>query len=410
MSPRCIRGVLHAGFETSSVATPGALGSSFFSLAIELELAASPKPTASPASAAGRSRRPRRRSSAERGPSGRRHRAAAPGRGASRSSVGIGPRSPQRGLGDVLDQGGARASRRRRHAAGAAAATERADAGAGAGAVAPAPAPTPVLVLVAGPMARRPPSWPASPRGGGRLRRRRGTTGTAASRRRCRPRPRIGAAAPFLPLAPRAAAPRRLEVNHAPPARPRRRSAASRACCSRPRRAPPGRAPASVVIYLLNPRGDSGWPRPRRSPRQHGRSADRRRGRGPAVAACAPPRRRGAVFFDSRWSRRRPPRRPRPRGEFACAALDPGRSSPPRVDPWPKNSPRARRALRGRSAPPRRSDSRGTSGRRLRARLATLGPKDSCSFDWGRRIHALSRLTGCSGKALWQRGAMCAPL
>ena len=28
----------------------------------------------------------------------------------------------------------------------------------------------------------------------------------------------------------------------------------------------------------------------------------------------------------------------------------------------------------------------------------------------GLRIHALSRLTGCSGKALWQRGAMCAPL
>ena len=37
-----LKGVLHAGpgasFETSSKATPGALGSSFFSLAIELEL------------------------------------------------------------------------------------------------------------------------------------------------------------------------------------------------------------------------------------------------------------------------------------------------------------------------------------------------------------------------------------
>mmetsp|Transcript_6635 Transcript_6635/g.18598 ORF Transcript_6635/g.18598 Transcript_6635/m.18598 type:complete len:264 (-) Transcript_6635:104-895(-) len=229
---------------------------------------------------------------------------------------------------------------------------------------------------------------------------------TAESRRRCRPRPRTGAAAPFLPLAQRAAAPRRLEVNHAPPARPRRRTAASRACCSRPRRAPPGRAPASVVIYLSNPRGDSKSPRPRRSPRRPGRSADRRRGRGPAAAACAPPRRRGAAFVDLRWPRRRPPRRPRPRGEFAFVKPDLGHSSPPRVDPWPGSSPRGRRAPRDRLERLRRSGSLGTIFRMLRARLATPVPKDSCSFEaYGVLWQALAALW----QALWQRGAMCSP-
>ena len=158
------------------------------------------------------------------------------------------------------------------------------------------PVPVLVLVLVAGPMAQR--------RRRGRRRRAAAVVVAAAAprnrrwtaaRRRCRPRPRTGAAAPSPLLAPRAVAPRRLEVNHAPPARPRRRTAASRACCSRPRRGRPGRAPASVVIYLSKPRGDSGWPRPRRSPRRRGHISDRRRGRGPAAAACAPPRRRGAA-------------------------------------------------------------------------------------------------------------------
>ena len=210
-----------------------------------------------------------------------------------------------------LPQGGARASRRPATCGrGASPTTEPMQARTRARAPVLVPVLVLVLVLVAGPMARR--------RRRGRRRcaaaaaeaaaAPRNRRWTAAGRRRCRPRPRTGAAAPFLPLAPHAAAPRRLEVNHAPPARPRRRTAASRACCSRPRRAPPGRAPASVVIYQWTPRGDSKSPRPLRSPRRRGRSADKRRGRGPATAASAPPRRRGAAFFDSRWSRRRPPR------------------------------------------------------------------------------------------------------
>ena len=262
----------------------------------------------------------------------------------------------------------------------------------------------PVLVPVAVPVVRRAPSS-ASPRGGGG-----GGCGGAEEpppdrrgRRRRRPRPRTGAAAPSPPLAPRAAARRRPTVGHAPPARPRRRSAASRACCSRPRRGPPGRAPASVVTYLLNPRGDSKSPRPRRSPRQLGRSADGPRGRGPAAAACAPPRRRGAAFVDSRWSRRRPPRRPprearlHSRARSKSFVASQGRSM-------------AKLAARPTSAA-------GSFGAASTLRLRNHRPQASrAACDAGAEGFMLFRGDSCSfeaygvlWQALWQRGAMCSP-
>ena len=86
-----IKGVLHAGpgasFETSSAATPVALGSSFFSLAIELELDSVADTEVDGESSKGRgdvaAGRARTASSAGAAPSGRAAPvAAAPGRGA----------------------------------------------------------------------------------------------------------------------------------------------------------------------------------------------------------------------------------------------------------------------------------------------------------------------------------------